>query len=217
MSKDAVDGLLTEQLDLSGLPIQNERLRQQVAFLMEIDKLKSVIRRSPLVNLARFENSAEHSWHLAMAAILLSEYAVDKNLDTMHTVRLLLVHDLIEIDAGDTYCYDENGRQDQRQREAAAADRIFSLLPEDQKRVTRELWEEFENRQTAEARFAHAVDRLMPLLHNYFTEGRSWRKNGIRRAQVEKRMASIRPGSELLHSVVADLIEDSVRRGYLAE
>ena len=199
------------------LPIGDGRLQQQIDFLIEIDKLKSIIRRSPLIDRSRFENSAEHSWHLSLAAVILTEYADDAQLDLFHTLKLLLVHDLIEIDAGDTYCYDEAGRKDQKQREAVAADRIFGLLPADQKRDIRDCWEEFENRQTPEAQFAHAVDRLMPLLHNYFARGRIWQEHGIRRAQVEERMASIKPGSEYLHAVATAIIDASVRKGYLAE
>ena len=133
-----------ENVDPIHLPIGDGRLQQQIDFLIEIDKLKSIIRRSPLIDRSRFENSAEHSWHLSLAAVILTEYADDAQLDLFHTLKLLLVHDLIEIDAGDTYCYDEAGRKDQKQREAVAADRIFSLLPADQKRDIRDCWEEFE-------------------------------------------------------------------------
>ena len=217
MLKEASDENQNKHHRTSELPIVNDRLKQQLEFLLEIDKLKSVIRRSPLVNFSRFENSAEHSWLLAMAALILSEYAVDEELDPLHAIKMLIVHDLIEIDAGDTFCYDEDGRKDQRQREELAAERIFSLLPPDQKKMIYGLWEEFEARQTAESRFAHAVDRLMPLLHNYVTEGRTWKQNGIQRSQVEERMASIRPGSKRLHDVATAIIDAAVRKGYLAE
>jgi putative hydrolase of HD superfamily len=216
MSDDVGNEFPPEQVDLSDLPIENERLQRQIAFLVEIDKLKSIIRRTPLIDRSRFENSAEHSWHLALAAAILSEYASHEGLDTRHAVKLLIVHDVIEIDAGDTYCYDEAGRENQKQREDIAANRIFDLLPRDQKEMLHHLWQEFEARETAESRFAHAVDRLMPLLHNYLTRGRSWKENGIRRAQVEERMASIRPGSEDLHDLASAIIEASVRKGYLA-
>ena len=214
MTKDATTGSPTKQIDL---PVEDGRLQRQIGFLIEIDKLKSIIRRTPLINQSRFENSAEHSWHLALAALTLSEYAGGDDFDVQHAIKLLLVHDLIEIDAGDTYCYDDEGRKDQKQRETRAAERIFSLLPGDQKTEIRDCWEEFEKRQTPEARFAHAVDRLMPLLHNYITRGKSWREEGIRRAQVEDRMASIRPGSEYLHAVASSIIDASVKKGYLAD
>ena len=217
MLEEASGGNRAEQVDIDNLPIENDRLVQQIKFLLEIDKLKSVIRRTPLINRSRFENSAEHSWHLAMTALILCEYAVDEKLDPLHAVKLLIVHDLIEIDAGDTYCYDEDGRLDQRQREEAAAERLFSLLPTDQKEMIHGLWKEFEARQTAESRFAHAADRLMPLLHNYVTQGRSWQENGIRRAQVEARMAPIRKGSKSLHDTATAVIDAAVRKGYLAE
>jgi putative hydrolase of HD superfamily len=217
MAKDAVKKEESESVDPSGLPIADERLQQQMAFLIEIDKLKSIVRRSPLAYGSRLENSAEHSWHLAMAAMILSEYAAETGLDPLHAVKLLIVHDLVEIDAGDTYCYDDKGREDQKQREQIAAERIFGLLPIDQKEMLNGLWQEFEARRTIEARFAHAADRLMPLLHNYLDEGRSWKENGIRRHQVEARMASIRPGSESLHLVATAIIDDAVRKGFLAE
>lgn len=217
MTQAVGDESPSKQVDLSNLPLTSERMQQQIEFLLEIDKLKSVIRRTPLVNQSRFENSAEHSWHLAMAAMILSEYAEDEDFDPMHAIKMLIVHDLIEIDAGDTYCYDEQGRQDQKQREDIAAERIFSLLPRDQKQTILDLWEEFEDRQTAGARFAHAADRLMPLLHNFVTGGRSWLENGIRRSQVEERMAPIRLGSKSLHAVAIAIIDESVRKGYLAE
>ena len=217
MAKDAGDQNSAGQNDLNRLPIDSRRLQQQIAFLIEIDKLKSIIRHTPLVNGSRLENSAEHSWHLAMSAMILAEHAADSDFDVLHAVKLALVHDLIEIDAGDTYCYDDEGRKDQKQREAAAADRIFSLLPADQMRKIHRFWEEFEHRQTPEARFAHAVDRFVPLLHNYVTAGSSWKENGIRRTQVEKRMASIRPGSEVLHAAATALINEAVRRGFLSE
>jgi len=198
-------------------PGQKDRFRQQIEFILEVDKLKNVLRKTILMDRSRRENSAEHSWHLAMSAMILAEHAADSDFDVLHAVKLALVHDLIEIDAGDTYCYDDEGRKDQKQREAAAADRIFSLLPADQKRKIHRFWEEFEHRQTPEARFAHAVDRFVPLLHNYVTAGSSWKENGIRRTQVEKRMASIRPGSEVLHAAATALINEAVRRGFLSE
>jgi len=198
------------------MPFESGRLQRQIGFLLEIDRLKNVIRRTPHIEGSRLENSAEHSWHIAVAALVLAEYAAEPGVDTLHAMKVLLVHDLIEIDAGDTYCYDEDGRQDQKQRERAAADRIFSLLPEDQTTAVRDLWEEFEARRTAEAKFAHAVDRLMPLLHNFVTDGRSWRQNGIRRSQVEQRMAPIAAGSPRLHAFARRVIDAAETKGYLA-
>ena len=132
-------------------------------------------------------------------------------------IRLLLAHDLVEIDAGDTYCYDEIGRQDQKAREMKAADRIFSLLPADQADRFRSLWDEYEARKTPESRFANAIDRLQPLLHNYFTRGHTWQKHGIRKKQVIARMKPVDDGSHFLWDYVSRLIDDAVARGFLAE
>ena len=155
------------------------RLERQLQFVMEIDKLKQVQRRTWLTDGTRTENAAEHSWHLALMCLLLHEYAADRNLDSLRVLQMLLVHDLVEIDAGDTFVYDEAAAIDKESRERAAADRIFGLLPPDQAGEMRSLWEEFEARQTPEARFAASLDRLQPILHNYHTQGRAWRDHGV--------------------------------------
>jgi putative hydrolases of HD superfamily len=193
-----------------------DRLDRQIHFLLEIDRLKSVLRRSLVIDSQRRENSAEHSWHLGVMAIMLAEYAPEE-LDLLRLLKMLLIHDLVEIDAGDTYAYDPTGAQDKVEREAQAAQRIFGLLPEDQSADLHALWQEFEARTTPEARFAHALDRLMPLFHNYHTGGLSWQQHGVRRSQVEERCAPIGEGCETLGEVARQLIEDAVARGYLAE
>ena len=192
-----------------------DRLTQQIAFLLEVDKLKGILRRSYLLSGTRRENSAEHSWHLSVMAMLLAEHA-NAPVDTLHVLKMLLVHDIVEIDADDTYCYDEVGARDKAAREQRAANRIFSLLPPDQEQEMHGLWDEFEERKTPEAKFAAALDRLMPLLHNYHTQGRSWQENGIVSRQVLERNAHIADGSEDLWRYVHALIEDAVARGYLA-
>lgn len=191
-----------------------ERFNQQIAFIIEIDRLKSVIRRSYLVSGERHENSAEHSWHLALMALTLAEYAAAP-VDVSRVIRLVLVHDLVEIDAGDTYTYDPQGRLDQAAREQQAADRLFALLPADQSAALRALWDEFEAGATPEARFAVALDTLMPLLHNYHTQGRSWQEHGVDAAQVRQRMQRIRAGSEQLWQYAEGLIAAAVSAGYL--
>ncbi|MBV9850165.1 MAG: HD domain-containing protein [Armatimonadetes bacterium] len=191
-----------------------ERLTRQIAFILEIDRLKGVLRRSYLADGTRRENSAEHSWHLALMAMVLAEHA-NVPVDALRVLQMLLVHDIVEIDADDTYCYDEVGALDKEEREQRAADRIFGLLPPDQERDMRGLWDEFEARVTPEARFAAALDRLMPLLHNYHTQGRSWRENGITSRQVRARNAHIADGSEELWRFAGGLIEDAVSRGFL--
>ena len=192
-----------------------DRLTRQIAFLLEIDKLKSILRRSYLLNGTRRENSAEHSWHLSVMAMLLAEHA-NAPVDTLRVLKMLLVHDIVEIDADDTYCYDEVGARDKAAREQSAADRIFGLLPADQEQELRGLWDEFEERATPEAKFAASLDRLMPLLHNYHTQGRSWQENGIVSRQVLERNAHIADGSEDLWRYVHALIEDAAAKGYLA-
>jgi putative hydrolase of HD superfamily len=166
---------------------------------------------------SRQENSAEHSWHIALIVLVLSEYADEDNLDLLQVIKLLLAHDLVEIDAGDTYCYDEIGGQDQKERETRAADRIFNILPEDQAKSFRALWDEYEEKKTPESLFANALDRFQPLLHNYFTQGHSWRRHGIQKKQVLSRMQPVDEGSSFLWDYVAGLIDDAVEKGFLAK
>lgn len=191
-----------------------DRLRQQIAFILEIDKLKEILRRTYVMSGARLENSAEHSWQLAIMAMLLAEHA-NEPVDICRVVKMTLVHDLVEIDAGDTYCYDSVAELDKAARERCAADRIFALLPVEQGRDLRALWEEFEERNTPDARFAAALDRLMPMLHNYHTHGRSWKEHGIKKSQVRERNAYIEDGSADLWAIAQELIEDAVANGYL--
>ncbi|MBN2514771.1 MAG: HD domain-containing protein [Deltaproteobacteria bacterium] len=194
-----------------------DRLKQQIRFVIEIDKLKRVVRQTILMDRSRLENDAEHSWHLAIMAMLLSEYAAENNIDLFRVIKMVLVHDLVEIDAGDTYCYDEEAIEDQMKREEEAADRIFNMLPEDQSKEIRLLWDEFNDRKTPEARFAAALDRLQPLLHNYNTDGMMWKKNGIKSNQVISRNKPIEEGAPTLWDYAAGLIGDAVRKGFLAQ
>ena len=155
--------------------MSNDRLLRQVAFLVEADKLKQIIRRTPLVDSSRLENSAEHSWHLVLVAMIVREYAAS-SIDLLHVIEMIAVHDLVEIDAGDTFAYDTAGLETKVEREIAAAQRVFGLLPVDQQAYVRGLWEEFEAQDTPEARFANAVDRLQPFLLNAHAEGGSERR-----------------------------------------
>lgn len=193
--------------------IEDKRLTSQLDFLIEIDKLKSIQRRAPLINGSRVENSAEHSWHLAMMALVLSQYA-NEAVNVDRVVRLLLVHDIIEIDAGDTFAFDVAGNLDKAEREQLAAARLFGLLPDDQAAEFRALWDEFEARSTAESRFANAMDRLMPLFHNYLNGGGVWVKNGVSIEQVRQRMAPIADGSTELANVVEGILSRAIERGY---
>jgi putative hydrolase of HD superfamily len=196
-------------------PLNTERFNRQIEFILEADKLKKVSRRTTLLDVSRQENSAEHSWHIALLVLILSEYADEDNLNFLQVLKLLLAHDLVEIDAGDTYCYDEVGGQDQKARETKAADRIFSILPADQAATFRSLWDEYEARDTPESRFAHSLDRLQPFLHNYFTRGHTWQKHGIRKNQVMARMRPVDDGSHHLWNYVRNLIDDAVENGFL--
>jgi putative hydrolase of HD superfamily len=167
------------------------RLEKQIEFAVEIDKLKAVERRTLLVSGSRFETSAEHSWHIALAALVLSEHAGHKNLDSFHVLKMLLIHDLVEIDAGDTYCYDQADNTAVKQKERKAAERIFHLLPLDQSREFSALWEEFEAGLTPEAHFANALDRFLPVICSFMTGGLEWKRRGIRKGQVEERIRPI--------------------------
>jgi 5'-deoxynucleotidase YfbR-like HD superfamily hydrolase len=192
----------------------SERLWRQVEFIAEIDKLKSVERRTTLIDRSRQENSAEHSWHIALMAVLLSEHSRD-GVDLLRVVKMLLVHDLVEIDAGDTFCYDAAANEDKEERERAAAERLFALPPADQGAELWALWEEFEARETAEARFATALDRMQPILQNLRSDGASWQVHGIRQHQVLERNRPIEDGSPTLWEHVSRLLDEAVERGIL--
>ncbi len=166
---------------------------------------------------SRRENSAEHSWHIALLVPVLAEYSKETDVDLLHVMKMLLIHDLVEIDAGDTYCYDDKGREDQARRETIAADRIFGLLPADQVAEFRALWDEFEKRETPESEFANALDRVQPFLHNYFTDGQTWQANNINSRQVHERMRPVKDGAPDLWDYVNALIGDAVKKGILAD
>jgi putative hydrolases of HD superfamily len=193
----------------------HERLQAQITFAMEIDKLKRVIRRNTLIDGSRRENDAEHSWHLAMMAMTMSEHAPEGT-DLDKVVAMLLVHDIVEIDAGDTYIYDRVAVEEQAAREQAAADRIFGMLPPDQSKRLRALWDEFEERVTPEARFAKALDRLAPIVANHHNEGGSWALNKVTGRQVMEKVQIIVEGSPALGEYAAGLVETSVARGHIA-
>lgn len=193
-----------------------ERLKKQINFILEIDKLKKISRRTLLTDESRTENDAEHSWHLAVMALLLSEYC-DEEIDVSRVVKMVLIHDIVEIDAGDTFCYDYKAGEDKEEREQKAADRLFGLLPDDQSVEFRQLWEEFEERITPESRFAAALDRLQPLLHNYMTQGGTWRMYDITMDMVMKRAQPIEEISADLWDYTKKILEQSVEKGYLSQ
>jgi len=192
----------------------HERLAQQIAFLVEADKLKSVIRRTPLVDVSRLENSAEHSWHLVLVIMVLREYG-PPGVDWMRVMEMVAVHDLVEIDAGDVSAYDVDALVAKTVREQAAADRIFGLLPDDQQERLRQLWDEFEALATPEARFANAVDRLQPLIQNAHSGGGSWCGQTLVRTQILRRMAPIETSLPDVWPHVLDVVESFCAAGVL--
>ncbi len=192
------------------------RLARQVAFLVEVDRLKEVFRQTVLTGSRRRENDAEHSWHLCLCVLVLAEHANAPDLDVLRVLRMLIVHDLVEIDAGDTFAYaDAATIAGQHDREARAADRIFGLLPGDQARELRALWDEFEERRTPEARFAAAVDRFQPMLLNAHTEGHAWRQHRVTFPRVMARNATIAEGSAAVWEYAARLVAEAVEKGHL--
>ena len=194
--------------------MDSERLRQQMDFCREIDKEKEVFRQSYLCSASRRENDAEHAWHAALMAVILEEYANEK-VDLLKTITMLLIHDVVEIDAGDTYAYDTAGLATQKEREEQAAERIFGLLPEDQKTELWGLFEEFEAGETAEASFARAMDNFQPLLLNNSNEGGDWREHDVCRSQIMKRHKKTYLGSEVIGAYSEQLIDENVRKGNL--
>lgn len=189
-----------------------ERVQKQIAFVLEVDRLKEVLRRSMLLGSGRRENSAEHSWHITLLAMVMQEYAA-KPVDLLHVLRMLLVHDIVEIDAGDTFAYGDQSHKAQNEEDAAA--RIFGLLPPEQGAEFTDLWREFDGRATPEARFANAMDRLMPALHNYFGRGGTWREHGVAWQQAVTRLQPIDDGAPTLWQYLLPLLEQARARGDL--
>lgn len=193
-----------------------ERLSRQMKFIMEIDKLKQVYRQTYISDASRKENDTEHSWHLAMMAMLLGEYANEK-IDILKTMSMVLIHDIIEIDAGDTYAYDEAGNATKRQRELKAADRLFCILPEDQAEYLRGLWDEFEACRTPEAKFAVTLDKIQPLMLNDASGGIAWKDHAVCLEQILKRNERTPEGSEVLWDFCKPILQKNVKNGNIIE
>src|SRR5262245_25060761 len=193
---------------------QNPNLEAQIAFLVEVDKLKSVLRRNYTIHGDRRENSAEHSWHVALCAIVLAEHS-NEPVDVDRVVKMLVIHDIVEVDAGDTFVYDDAATETQVIREERAADRLFGLLPKEQGKLFRDLWDEFEAAATPEAKFAKAVDRFAGALHNYETRGRAWSENGIKRNRVLAVNDCVRHGSAALWDKIQSFVDSAVKEGFL--
>ena len=192
-----------------------DRLRRQLALVVEADRLKRVLRRTVITDSSRHENSAEHSWHLALAAMTLAEHAA-ADVDVERVIRMVIVHDLVEIDAGDTFAYDTAANLGRVEREKLAADRLFGILPEEQGAAMRALWDEFEEGRTATARFAIALDRLQPLLLNDTANGGSWHTHGVTKSQVLRRMAPIEAAIPAAWPLVLEIVERNCALGHIA-
>ena len=192
----------------------NERLQKQISFVLELDKMKALYRQTYVLNENRKENDAEHSWHLAVMAFLLAEYS-NEPVDVLKVMKMVLIHDVVEIDAGDTYCYDEEGYRSKAEREEKAAQRLFGLLPEDQKKESYDLWREFEGNSTAESRFANLLDHIQPLLLNYTKNGVSWKEHGIFSDQVRKRNLNSAQASDDIADLIEKIISDAEDQGFL--
>ncbi|NBI30941.1 HD domain-containing protein [Chengkuizengella marina] len=193
----------------------NARLKQQMEFIIEIDKLKTILRQTNVIGETRQENDAEHSWHLAMMCMVFYEYANENAVNMLRVLKMLLIHDIVEIDAGDTFAYDDKGHEDKREREELAAKRLFHLLPLDQAQEFIQLWKEYENRDTPESRFALALDRLQPMLLNYHNQGAVWQKHHVTGERVYNRNKIMAEGSETLWEYAEKLIRDALDKGYL--
>lgn len=197
--------------------MDEKRLEQQIAFCREIDKEKFIGRQTWLTGAVRKENDAEHAWHMAVMTVLLSEYA-NEEIDVLRTMTMLLIHDLVEIYAGDTYAYDEEGKKTQKSRELAAADRLFQMLPEDQGEKFREIWDEFEAENTPESRFARTMDNLQPMMLNAATDGKSWADRGIRLSQILGRNKNTAKGSEVLWEYAKEnFLQPNLEKGRIVE
>ncbi|MEE0419664.1 MAG: HD domain-containing protein [Lachnospiraceae bacterium] len=193
-----------------------DRLKQQMDFILEVDKLKNIGRQTYLSSGERKENDAEHSWHLALMCTLLAEHA-NRKIDVLRTMTMVLIHDIVEIDAGDTYAYDAQGNASKREREVRAAERIFHLLPDDQAAYMRELWEEFEEGETAEAKFALTLDKVQPVMLNAASGGKSWREHEVGLPQILKRNERTPEGSEAVWQYAKGLICENVEKGNIKE
>ena len=193
-----------------------DRMKQQIAFLMEIDKVKNIFRQTYLADGKRKENDAEHSWHLAIAAFLLKEY-VAEDVDVMKVMIMVLIHDLVEIEAGDTQAYDAEGAKTKRAREVAAADRIFGMLPEDQDGYFRELWDEFEAYESDDAKFAHLLDNFQPLLLNHESNGKSWTEHHVKKSQIYKRNEKIKETSPEVWEWMKQIVEEHIALGHVID
>lgn len=196
--------------------MKNERLLKDIKFIVELDKMKSIFRETSIIGEDRREDDAQHSWHISLMAMVLSEYTNEK-VDLLRVIKMLLIHDLVEIFAGDTFCYDLAGNADKRERELEAAEKIFGMLDEDKGLELRALWDEFEEIKTPEAKFATAMDRFQPMLNNYHNNGGTWKKYDVSQSDIYKRISPVKDSSEELWKFVEHMIEDAYDRGLISK
>lgn len=194
--------------------INSEKIKKQIEFIITIDEMKNILRRNLVVDGSRRENDAEHSWHLAVMAMILEEYSADK-VDISKVLKIALVHDLVEVYAGDTFAYDVKGNEDKLDREIMAAEKLFGMLGDGQGDEIRALWDEFEAKETAESKYANAIDRLQPLILNYLTNGHTWKLGDVHAPQIYKRMDIIRTATPELWHIVEGIISTSIETGLL--
>lgn len=194
--------------------INNEKLRKQIEFAVTVDEMKNILRRNLVANGSRRENDAEHSWHLAMMAMLFEEYSSEK-VDMGRVLKIALVHDLVEVYAGDTFCYDKKGNEDKLERETKAAEKLFGSLDSPQGDEIRALWDEFEAKETPESRYANAIDRIQPLFLNFLTNGHTWKLGDVHARQVFERNDIVRTAAPELWQIVEDIVAESIKKGIL--
>lgn len=193
-----------------------ENLFKDMDFIVEIDKMKSTLRKTKLIGKDEFEDDAQHSWHIATMALILKDYA-DEDVDIDKVIRMLLVHDLVEIYAGDTFGYDKEGYKDKLERETKAAEKLFSMLDEEKGAYLRGLWDEFEEEKTDDALLALSMDRIQPILTNFHNNGGTWVEYGVKASDIRKRVAPIKESSKSLWDYVNKIIDESIKRGYIEE
>lgn len=197
--------------------IKDDNLQKILSFIVEVDKIKNIMRRTLLIDGSRRENDAEHSWHLAIMAMLLTEYADDKNFTLDKVLKMVIVHDLVEIYAGDTFAFDVKGNIEKEDKEKQAADKLFGQLPSNQGKQLRKLWEEFDEAKTPEARYAAALDRLQPFIHNLCTEGHTWVLGKVTKEQVYKRSGLAMEVLPALKPWMEEQINDAIKKGWISE
>lgn len=192
----------------------NKRLLKDIEFIVEIDKMKTILRQTSVIGVDKRENDAEHSWHISLMAVVLGEYS-NEEVDILKVIKMLLTHDLVELYAGDTFCYDVKGNEDKRERELKAADKIYGMLDEDKGKELRALWDEFEDMKTPEALFAASMDRIQPMLSNYYNDGGTWKKYDVKKESIYKRISPVEKSSSELWEFMIDIIEKAEEKGFI--